>query len=111
LKENPLYFEFDPDKNFMVEKKDDLHSEAQKQAKDETFKNIRSEMTEFINKQIEESGQIARKDILTFINEKYEDITSDVIEKQYDIWKKKNNSNYRFFQDGKFAYIAKRTIS
>jgi hypothetical protein len=63
LKENPLRFVFDPDKNFMVEKKDDLHSEAQKQAKDETFKNIRSEMTEYINKVIEEAGQIARKDV------------------------------------------------
>ena len=52
-----------------------------------------------------------KKRLLTFMNDKYEDITSDVIEKQYDIWKKKNNSNYRFFQDGKFAYIAKRTIS
>ena len=111
LKENPLRFVFDPDKNFMVEKKDDLHSEAQKQAKDETFKNIRSEMTEYINKVIEEAGQIARKDVLTFMKDKFKDIAYDVIEKQYDIWKKKNISNYRFFQNGKFAYIAKRTIS
>jgi hypothetical protein len=95
----------------MVEKKDDLHSEAQKQAKDETFKNIRSEMTEYINKVIEEAGQIARKDVLTFMKDKFKDIAYDVIEKQYDIWKKKNISNYRFFQNGKFAYIAKRTIS
>jgi hypothetical protein len=51
-----------------------------------------------------------KKRLLTFMNDKYEDITSDVIEKQYDTWRKNNVNKYNFFQNGKFSYISKCSV-